>query len=51
MTSPSTGNFHISTSSPCYNAGTSASYGTYDFDDQTRVYGSAVDIGADEVQQ
>jgi putative cofactor-binding repeat protein len=42
--------YHISSSSPCINAGcdTAASLPTFDMDKQGRIFGPAVDIGADE---
>ena len=40
---------HIQNSSPAVDAGTTANYGTEDFDGDVRVQGSAVDIGADEI--
>jgi hypothetical protein len=46
------GNFHLQTGSPCFDAGYSAAIGEglTDIDGQARTIGSAVDIGADELQ-
>jgi parallel beta-helix repeat protein len=46
------GNFHLQTLSPCVDAGYSAAIGEgwTDLDGQARIIGSAVDIGADELQ-
>ena len=47
---PAAGNYHLHTASPCIDTGDSSSYSNeYDIDGETRVYGSLVDMGADEV--
>jgi PKD repeat protein len=46
--SPSNGNFHIQSSSPCVNAGASLSQVTDDFDGNSRPQGSSWDTGAFE---
>jgi len=45
---PGSWDYHIEGSSPCRNSGTSTSAPGEDYDGESRPYGSAVDIGADE---
>lgn len=47
---PAAHNYHLHTGSPCVDTGDSNSYSSeYDIDGEIRVYGSLVDMGADEV--
>lgn len=53
FTFPGSGDYHLANSSPCRNAGSNAAaaYSDEDLDQQARISGGRVDIGADEVWQ
>ena len=48
LVGPANGNFHLSPSSPCIDAGDPVNYPATDFEADSRPYGNAPDIGVDE---